>query len=711
MKLRAPRFAAFCIALLLSASAPAETQDPGGFWKGAVDVPGTPLAVEVQLEGTGGKWSGKASVPVQNLRDVPLRDVVVTASRAKFTLTGIPGDPTFDGALSEGGKVLSGEFRQGGGTLKFSLTRAESPANESARRLAGFEAVVEKIRTDFKTPGIGLAIVKGDEVVLLKGFGERDREKKLPVTPQTVFAIGSSTKAFTTFVMAQLVAEGRLSWDVPVRTYLPEFELKDRFASERMTPMDLVTHRSGLPRHDLLWYGAGLTRKETVARLRYLEPNEDLRAKFQYNNAMFLTAGYLVEKLTGRTWEENVSERIFHPLGMKTASFSVADVQKGTDFALPYEERDGKVEPIAFREIANVGPAGSINASPGELVAWLRVHLADGKLGAKEILPASALKELHVPRMATGARQTEPEVVPGGYAAGWFTDIYRGFQRVHHGGNIDGFSALVALVPQERIGIVVLVNQDGSPVPGLVARHALDRLLALPARDWAGETLAKVKQSLATQKEAEGKKTLAQKKGTKPAHALSEYAGSYTHPAYGELAITLSGDRRARETGGLSMTYNGITTPLLHWHYETWKGEKLTTAKADTTFADFPIQFHTNMDGDVAAVNGPWEPAVDDIVFKRKPDANLSDPAHLATLAGTYLLGPAKMVFRVVAGKLELEVDGRPQPELLPDRDERFTLKGASGYSVRFTLVKGKATEAVFFQPNGVFTAKRADRE
>ncbi len=580
-----------------------------------------------------------------------------------------------------------------------------APPPDPKAPLAGFDAWVDAERAKWNVPGVAVAVVKGDQVLLAKGYGLRDREQKLPATGKTVFAIGSCTKAFTTFVMGTLVDEGRLEWQKPVRTWMPEFALKDPVASERMTPLDLVTHRSGMPRHDLLWYNADASRREMVARLRDLEPSKDFRTDFQYNNAMFLTAGYLVERITGKSWEDAVRERVFAPLGMASANFSVADSRKAPDFALPYEERDDKVQRLEFRNITNVGPAGSINSSVGDLASWMRVHLNGGMLGAKKVLNASTVADLHTPVMETGRRISplDPDVIPGGYAPGWFTDTYRGFQRVQHGGNIDGFSALVVLVPQRQVGVAILVNMNGSGFPNVVARHALDRLLGLPPKDWSAERLGWKKQGRDVEKEGQAKKATARKEGTKPAHPLSDYAGDYEHPAYGVLKVAGAPD-------GLAMTYNGITTPLEHWHYEVWNGKRIEGEKADNTFEDMRLLFRTGLSGDVEAVEAPFEPAVANVVFVRKGDPRLSDPAYLARFAGTYVLGVSKFAFSVKGNELVVEVNGQKQPQLVPDREDRFTLKGAAGFSLAFVSdAAGKVTELRLVQPDGVYTARRSE--
>ena len=275
----------------------------------------------------------------------------------------MPGDPAFTGKLDAGHKTIKGTFTQGGKSFPFRLEAGIDPVMSAKGALIGFDSFVNEAIKAWEVPGLALGIVKDGRIILAQGYGFRDIEGKLPVTPKTLFAIGSCTKAFTTFVMGTLVDEGKLDWDAPVRNYIPEFRMYDRVATELMTPRDLVTHRSGLPRHDLVWYNATISRKKIVDRLPYLVPSETFRSKFQYNNLMFMTAGYLVERVTGQSWEDTVRHRIFEPLGMTGSNFSVKDSQKTADFAKPYADRDDKVVEVPFRDISNAGPAGSINSN------------------------------------------------------------------------------------------------------------------------------------------------------------------------------------------------------------------------------------------------------------------------------------------------------------------------------------------------------------
>ena len=233
-----------------------------------------------------------------------LADVVVQGSAVSFTLPGVPGAPAFKGTLATDGASITGTFSQAGQSMPFKLERKRDPSASASSALAGFDEFVQSAMKSWNVPGVAVAIVKDGEVVLAKGYGLRNIQANLPVTADTIFPIASSSKAFTTMALGILVEEGKLAWDEPVTKYLPAFALKDEVAGERMTPRDLVTHRSGLPRHDLVWYSAKLSRTELVDRLPYLEPNEDFREKFQYQNLMFMTAGHLSAQVAGMSWED-----------------------------------------------------------------------------------------------------------------------------------------------------------------------------------------------------------------------------------------------------------------------------------------------------------------------------------------------------------------------------------------------------------------------
>lgn len=685
--------------LLVVSSSWAQSLSLQGHWEGYIELPGMKLKVNLDFsQRTDGEWEGDISIPAQKATDLPLSNIVIAGNEVTFEISGVPGKPTFKGKISEDGQEITGDFTQSGQTFPFYLRREARPAQKARHALAGLDSLVERGLKSLNVPGIAVAVVTRDEVVLAKGFGCRNLEQKLPMTSNTLLAIGSATKAFTTFTMGTLVDEGKLDWEKPLKTYIPWFQLYDPFASLHLTPRDLVTHRSGLPRHDLVWYNNyQATREEFVRRLAYLKPTADLRQKFQYNNLMFLTAGYLIEVLTGKTWEEAVKERVLQPLEMKRTNFSVLDSQKDVDFALPYREEKGKLIKIPFRNITNVGPAGSINSSVQEMSHWLMVHLNQGKYKGKSIISSQTLEDMHLAYMPTGATPAIPEITLADYGLGWFVDTYRGHRRVHHGGNIDGFSAQVWLLPQDGFGLVALANKNGTPLPELLLRHITDLILGLEPRDWIGEAAQQKAKGEEVAEEAAKKKKTRRRLGTHPAHKLEEYAGVYHHPGYGDLKVYVEDDR-------LFFTYNGITTPLEHWHYETFNALKAD----DPTFVDMKLNFRTNVNGLVAAVEVPFEPTLEPLIFDKKPDERYYDPSYLQKFEGRYQLINQEVVVTLRGKILMVKLPGQPEYELVPDLGGEFYLKQVKVISVRFKEnEKGEVISLEFIQPNGIFEAKR----
>ncbi len=697
--------AAFLLAALGSASGqPAQAPPVAGHWEGAIELPGMELKVLVDLAKDGDAWTGTIDIPAQGVKSRSLSDVKIDGAALSFALPGIPGNPTFKGSLSPEGNTVTGDFSQGGQTFPFKLERKEDPAGAAARALEGFPDFVNRAMKDWKVPGLGVAVVKDDTVVFAEGFGLRDVKNKLPVTRDTLFAIGSSSKAFTAMTLALLAEDGKLSWDTPVETYLPTFKLKDETASQHMTPRDLVTHRSGLPRHDFVWYNSPLSRKEMFDRLQYLEPNEDFRAKWQYQNLMFLTAGYLAGEVAGTSWEDLVRKRIFEPLGMKSSNFSVEDSKKAADFALPYNEKSDVVQEIPFRNITAVGPAGSINSTAHDMAQWVRLQVGTGTAGGVRIISEGGISEMHRPQVVVPIASQDPELTSMSYGLGWIVESYRGHVWVHHGGAIDGFRSQVAFVPREGIGVVVLGNMNGSALPDIVARNAVDRLLGLVPIDWSARLLKQREGARNAEDKAKGKADLDRKTGTRPAHALDDYVGEYENPAYGPVTVARDG------TAGLKATFHGIPMRLEHWHYETFRA-----APDDAALAEIKLfaSFLTNPKGDVDKLSLPLEALAPEIVFAKKPPARLSDAGFLKTLAGAFVMADDPTVavtFALKGGVLTASVAGQPANDLVPYQGTEFTIKGLTGFSVRFVLeAKGTVAEALLIQPDGVYTLKRKE--
>jgi CubicO group peptidase (beta-lactamase class C family) len=675
--------------------------DLAGAWEGAIKLPGMELNIAIDFKQEREAWQGEIDIPQQNASNLPLANIKREGAKISFDLPSVPGNPSFKGTLAADGQTISGDFSQSEQTFPFTLKRKSAAAAalqsaERSRALQKIRVFADSVRKAWKVPGLALAIVMNNEVIMSEGFGQRNVKEQLPVTSNTLFAIGSSSKAFTAMCVGILSDEGKVDWDKPLRNYLPTFKLQDDFASARLSPRDLVTHRSGLPRHDMLWYGASFTRKEMFDRLQFLEPSKDFRTDFQYQNLMFLTAGYLVEQVSGSSWEGFVRSRIFQPLGMTDSNFSVLESQKAADFALPYQEKKEVVEQIPFRDITTIGPAGSINSNLTDMTKWVLLNLNKGKAGATQVLSEAGLTQMHTPYMAIAQPLKYTELSHGAYGLGWFIQNYRGHNRVSHGGNIDGFSALVSLFPQDNFGTVLLTNLNGNPLPGIVNNYVSDVLLNLEPVDWNARVKADVDKAKEESKKKESDEQAARKPNTKASHALADYAGEFEHAGYG--VIKISSDGKVLKGG-----FNAFTLALEHWHYDVFRATLLEDEEEKML-----VSFLTNEKGDIDRVSVPLEPAVKPIVFTRKASAQMSDPKFLAQFAGEYELSGQTVSVALRGEKtLTLTVPGQPTYELEPYKDTEFNLKSLTGYSVKFTMEKGKASAAVFHQPNGVFTAKR----
>jgi CubicO group peptidase (beta-lactamase class C family) len=575
---------------------------------------------------------------------------------------------------------------------------AQQPAGKPS--LEGLDAFIAQTMKDWKVPGLALAVVQDGKVMFSRGYGLRDLDKKLPVTPKTLFAIGSITKSFTVTTLGMLVDEGKLDWDKPVRDYLPGFRLYDPVASDHITPRDLVTHRSGLPRHDLLWYSSNFTRKELVERLRYLEPSKDLRSTFQYNNLMFMTAGYMAGQLLGTTWEEAVRQRVLLPLGMIGSNFSVLDSQKSADFARPYKNAKDEIKEVPFHNIDQIGPAGSINSSIEDMTPYLLFHLNRGKLGSKQILSENNALQMQVPQMVVQGASHFKELGESSYGMGFGISAYRGHKMVEHGGAIDGFTANLAFLPQDNIGVVVLANLDAEkdPLPTILAFNVFDRLLGLDQIPWNQRFLEEEKKGKESEEEAKKKGYTPRKPGTHPAHDLKDYVGDYQNSGYGIVSIALEGN-------GFKMTLNQLSSPLEHFHYDVFETPENPLNPLEKT----KVMFLTNVKGDVDSLSLTLDSNVKDIVFTRLPDKQMFERSFLEPLTGQYALPDTTLTVSLKGEKtLIATLPGQPELELVPTRGTTFDVKGLSGVSIEFKKdASGKVTEAVFYQPGSTIVVKK----
>jgi CubicO group peptidase (beta-lactamase class C family) len=486
----------------------------------------------------------------------------------------------------------------------FAVSSFAQPKTGDLAKLKSFDTFVRSILTEYKVPGVAIAVVKDGKILYAQGFGLRDVEAGLKVTPHTLFGIGSCSKAFTAATMGILVDEGKLDWGKPVRSYLPTFQLSDPLATEMLTPRDLLSHRTGLPRHDKVWYKSTLSRTELYDRLRFLDFSRGIREVYQYNNLMFMTAGILVEAVTGMPWEEFARRRILDPLGMSETNFSVADSQKGSDFAKPYQEVEGKVELIPFCDVDAIAPAGAINSSASDMARWLLLNLAKGRFGERRILSEAVLAQILTPQVIVPEEWKYDELFYASYALAWRINSYRGHLLAAHGGSIDGFTALVSMLPKDDIGLVILNNLEGGPINYILAYNLYDRLLGLKPVDWNARTRSDLAKGREAADKAKRDREKERKPGTSPTHPLKDYAGDFDHPAYGRFTIRMA-------AGNLLAEFHGLTYALSHFHYDTFD------LKNPLAEIEAPLTFLMDAQGDIGSLAVRLEPAVKDIVFTR----------------------------------------------------------------------------------------------
>ena len=546
----------------------------------------------------------------------------------------------------------------------------------------------------WEVPGCAVAVVRDGQVELAGGWGLRDREAGLPVTKDTLFAIGSTTKAFTAAAIGALVDEGLLEWDRPLRDYVPGVRLHDSSVSDRVTITDLLSHRSGLPRHDLTWLGQpSRSRAEIVRCLRFLPLSRDLRQEYQYCNLGYLVAGYVIEALCGVPWEDFVRGRLFGPLGMARSNFSVDEMLADPDHSAAYSRKNGAIVPVPQRPLPAIAPAGAINSSVSDMARWLLAQLAGGELDGAAVMSPATARRLVTPHMLLPEHGGMPGLTEYAYGLGWVMGWYRGHKVALHDGGIDGFVTRCMLLPDDGAGVVVLTNTSASLMHAVVACRVLDELLGDEPLDAFGFLKPRFDAAMAGAVEANAARRVVS--GAPPARPLSAYAGEYEHPGYGTLSVALDGET-------LKPSFGTMDLSLAHRHYETFD---LELHEAGDVPVALPLTFLSGPDGDVNALTVPLEPMVEPLRFDRRSDT--LDPELLGRLCGTYVMGPVEITVALRGGRtLTVTPPGSAPLDLEPVGGLRFAVKDLPAVTTEFELGPGGAVTRLIAQPLGIFLPK-----
>ncbi|MBW8853866.1 MAG: serine hydrolase, partial [Bradyrhizobium sp.] len=461
--------------------------------------------------------------------------------------------------------------------------------------VSDLDRLAADVMADWKVPGAALAVVQDGRLALTRTYGQRDIEADLPVTPTTQFVICSITKSFTSTAIALLHHEGRLDWSRPVCDYMPEFRLSDPVATERVTVLDLLCHRTGLPRHDWVHEPGDLAPAAMLGLMRHLELSRDIRSDFQYNNLCYNLAGLLIERLSGQSYESFVRNRLTDRLSMNVG-FNLGDLESAPEPARPYMMH-GDTRLPALRQPITTTASGAMTTSVADFANWMLLHLGLGEFERERLLPAAMIGELHAPRVYI-TRSAYAEFGDAHYGLGFQTNSYRGDRLVFHGGGWPGWGTLMTLLPDLGIGIAVFTNRSPSEVPSTLTWYIIDRLRGREPVDWRARSRKQRDEFIAHMQVDKDAREKARHKNTQPAHELAAYAGEYEHPAYGVMAI-------AEQDGALHWSWRGMFAALIHRHYETFELPEVPDRLLPDRLA---ITFLTDRDGNIVSLSTPLEP-------------------------------------------------------------------------------------------------------
>jgi len=492
----------------------------------------------------------------------------------------------------------------------FILFSAVVPAMADENPLEGLDSYIKKGMSDWELPGLAVAVIKGDEIILMKGYGTREIGKELPVDENTIFAIGSTSKAFTSLSVGLLVQDERISWDDPVIDHINSFQLYDPWVTREIRVRDLLANRSGLgDATDLLWYATDFTRDQIVERLRYAKPVASFRYSYAYRNVMFLVAGQLVSAVTGTSWDNFIEERVFKPLGMTRSSTTVRSLEGMDNVASPHLRIGSKITAVPYRNMDNICPAGGITSSIHDMAQWLRLHINEGLFEGRRIVDDDAIRETHTqqtPVPMNPAFLTKfPDAHRFDYCLSWVTFDHLGRLMVWHNGSIDGMHAVIGFIPSEKIGAVILSNSEVQDFHEALFLYIMDTMVGVPPRDWSADYLKN--QKAMEEKKAEAKEQLlkSRKASTRPSLILEAYAGTYSSDLNGTVRATLENDRLVLHFS------TALIADLEHWHYDTFQST-WRDRSADARMGKFMLIFTLDDEAKVKAVT------MDDfLIFKR----------------------------------------------------------------------------------------------
>jgi len=570
-------------------------------------------------------------------------------------------------------------------SLLLVATAAIAQPADITQKLAGFDEYMAKTLKDWNAPGVGVGVVVNNELVFAKGYGFRDYEKKLPFTARTMSPIASNTKLFTAVAAGMLVEEGKLTWDKPVRESVPQIRFYNDLLNSTITLRDMLSHRTGITRHDTIWFKSDFTRKQLFEKLAFLEPAAPIRQSYLYNNLMYAGAGYLIELQSGKTWEQFVKERILDPLEMKATSYSIADMVRQPEFGVGFTEKRDSFELYKipyYEDIAGVAPCGAIVSNIEDVSHWLIALMNDGKYRGKQVLPPDVLKATLAPSIGIPNTALETrgwgEVLNAAYGMGRQTASYRGHLLTSHGGDLPGFHTQVSIMPQDHIGVIVFeIGNHSQPLYNIVTYNVYERLLGMSLTPWSERQLEIRLKNKKAGTEARSKSDAGRVPNTVASHPLEAYAGTYEHPGYGLMTITAKDNQ-------LHFDFHKVKMPMMRFHYDRFD------TPDDEENGKYSVNFRTNPQGDIDQAVMSLDEG--EATFTRRPET--IDPKMLTELTGAYQT-PGGVDIRVslsADGKVRMASGGGSPAALTHLKALVFRQPQFSDVTFEFVARDGKVT-------------------
>jgi CubicO group peptidase (beta-lactamase class C family) len=420
------------------------------------------------------------------------------------------------------------------------VTRAQH-ADRSKFIRDSLDLYVSRALTNWRIPGVAVCIVKDNKIVLMKGYGIKELGLPNLVDVNSLFMIGSNTKAFTATALAMLQSSGKLSLDDKVTKYIPEFKLDNKLAGEQAIVRDLLCHRLGLQtfQGDFTFYNTNLSREEIIQKLGQIKAPYPFRTKWGYTNSAFLTAGQIIPKVTGRSWEAYVKENIFAPLGMSNTLALTAEMPKSINRTVPHTLNDGRLTAIPYCQIDGLAPAGAISSSVNDMSKWVMALLNDGKVGNRQVIPAAAIQATRQPQDIVGSiHHLNGEDNFELYGLGWFIQDYSGHRLVMHDGGVNGYLSSVTLSPQDHLGIIILTNTDQNLFFEALRWEILDAYFGQGYRNYSDAYLTNYKTRATADQTTDKKLRDSVLLNLRPALPAGNYTGKYTNSLYGSMTIT-----------------------------------------------------------------------------------------------------------------------------------------------------------------------------